>query len=714
MPEQTDRNREPAADAAESVHLLKKHSPRASLRAMTLCPLARSLAGRADAARSCDGRVRPAVDRMPRQSLSDCGSADRAGRKHPVRLRAISGRGAGASRRVTASRSRALGLFHRTLSCVASVPYGISISNAPFRDGTLVVCLSPACSSSPVPQGHLASHRAGIPASFFWAARADAAGTHAQAMREAGKRRSWTIKMLRHSIPARGDTVPALPMVTVTAVGCRRHAANPDSRAHGAGQHQRAFAFDAVAFRVDSTVSVSPPWLPIGAAVLTDSTDANGPARRVATGSSCDRRPPVFYAVTLEPHWKHWLSRSTCPEVFRNYGDDTQACTPTEPSARYSISFQPPHHQPLRLAVLGLATLLAWRGARRPRTQGQPRVTFERSRSNPRLSHSPRAPQHDPNDAAFKRGRARLVQPRTVLRSLAPPLLGANAVEGSCRVAPRFLRTLCKAFVGCCARRVPRAWSPAPWRHVNPAEQNVFAIGRAAWEEAMAVTMRRLDPTSAVAPSASSSPSAVHFRGEPFRSRGLEDFLNRCSFRGLINTIGAARDDSTSTAGALCAKEAQRSRAVADHRHRCGDWRHLDRPVARWSWRRAGRIVRVRCVYQSFARAFPGRLPLQRTKDARHARARRAWPQFRKLSASSESYASGYGRRGDADNARARRRSGGGRAVASCLRLHVRRATAATVLVLPLSKASRSRPLRFKRCRLFSIPRLDLRTPSRE
>ena len=246
------------------------------------------------------------------------------------------------------------------------------------------------------------------------------------------------------------------------------HAANSGLSDHMApGIISELSLSDAVAFRVDFDGPVPPPWQRYWRGPGADGLrrprmdDAGRSEPRDRSRGRTGRRS--FYTVTLEPHWKTGCSRSTCRAACRKRpaawsGGDAHRHR-RGAHARPAAPVAPAGHAAASLpAVLDRCATAIPRGAApsSSATSGKtsscpPQAAAPiRRRSRSRASFAARIP----TTRAYIDAVLDWFHREPFFYTLAPPLLGANPVDGFLfEIAPRLLRALCQRLRRDAARR---------------------------------------------------------------------------------------------------------------------------------------------------------------------------------------------------------------------------------------------------------------------
>ena len=393
------------------------------------------------------------------------------------------------------------------------------------RDGTLIVCLACLLIITPFfySQSLLAA-AAAIPAIVLLGGALHAL---ARPPTLAPVRGGWraplaaTLRMFAQGIPLAAMLFLLFPRVAGPLWGVPAdHTANSGLSDHMApGLISELSLSDAVAFRVDFDGPVPPPWMRYWRGpVLTDfdGREWTLPAQRSpGTFTRGDGRT-IIYTVTLEPHWKHWLFAldlpGNLPQSTANADADRMRTDVDAVLTRdQQLLARLPVTQPLRYQQSSTLrdTYPAGRG---PELQqdisDNLRLPSGEGRSNPKtLAFARTLRRIHRDDQAFIDAVLDWFHKERFFYTLAPPLLGANSVDG-------FLfetrRGFCEHYAGAFVVLLRAAGIPArvvtgyQGGTINP-NGNYMIVRQSdahAWAEALVGGQwRRLDPTAAVAPS---------------------------------------------------------------------------------------------------------------------------------------------------------------------------------------------------------------------
>ena len=393
-----------------------------------------------------------------------------------------------------------------------------------LRDGTLIVCL--ACLLIVTPffysQSLLAAAGA-LPAVILLG------GTLQTLSRPAtlgGMQGGWrtplsgTVKMFAQAIPLAVMLFLLFPRVSGPLWGMPAdHAGSTGLSDHMApGNISELSLSDAVAFRVDFDSPVPPPgqryWR---GPVLTDFDGREWTMRGRRTTGSFGRPEgrPVFYTVTLEPHWKNWLFAldmpGSLPQTTAGESEGMRTDVDAVLTRDQQLLSHLPIMQPLRYQQSSWLrdSYPAARGAELNRDiKDNLELPAASGRNNPQTVAFARElrTQH-PDDARFIDAVLDWFHRESFFYTLAPPLLGANPVDGFLFGSRRgFCEHYASAFVVMLrAAGIPaRVVTGYQGGTINPS--GGYMIVRQsdahAWAEALVGGQwRRLDPTAAVAPS---------------------------------------------------------------------------------------------------------------------------------------------------------------------------------------------------------------------
>ena len=330
-----------------------------------------------------------------------------------------------------------------------------------------------------------------------------------------------TLRMFAQGIPLAAMLFLLFPRVAGPLWGVPAdHAANSGLSDHMApGLISELSLSDAVAFRVDFDGPVPPPWLRYWRGPVL--TDFNGrewtmSAQRLPGSFARSDGGTVIYTVTLEPHWKSWLFALDLPRSLpQSYtgteNDDMRTDVDAVLTRDQQLLARLPVTQPLRYQQTSTLrdSYPAGRGPDLDHDiRDNLRLPADAGRSNPRtLEFARELRRAHPDDQAYIDAVLDWFHNEPFFYTLAPPLLGANSVDG-------FLfgtrRGFCEHYAGAFVVMLRAAGIPArvvtgyQGGTINPAG-NYMIVRQSdahAWAEALVGGQwRRLDPTAAVAPS---------------------------------------------------------------------------------------------------------------------------------------------------------------------------------------------------------------------
>ncbi|HET7032605.1 MAG TPA: DUF3488 and transglutaminase-like domain-containing protein [Casimicrobiaceae bacterium] len=393
------------------------------------------------------------------------------------------------------------------------------------RDGTLIVCL--ACLLIVTPffysQSLLATALA-VPAVVLMGGTLQALARPDGLPQPPGGWRTpigVTLRMLAQGVPIAAMLFVLFPRIAGPLWSVPAdHAANSGLSDHMApGVISELSLSDAVAFRVDFEGSIPPPWLRYWRGPVLSRFDGREWTMVAQKPIAAFTRPegaPVIYTVTLEPHWKPWLFALDLPASLPQVSADASGLIPNADANAVLTRDQQivarfPVTQPLRYQQTSnlRSTYPAPVGAEREQEiEENLELPESGSNTNPRsLALAREMRRAHPDDAGYIEAVLEKFNKQTFFYTLAPPLLGANPVDGFLFDTRRgFCEHYASAFVVLLrAAGIPaRVVTGYQGGTINP--NGDYLIVRQsdahAWAEAMVGGQwRRFDPTAAIAPS---------------------------------------------------------------------------------------------------------------------------------------------------------------------------------------------------------------------
>jgi transglutaminase-like putative cysteine protease len=393
------------------------------------------------------------------------------------------------------------------------------------RDGTLIVCL--ACLLIVTPffysQSLLATALA-VPAVLLMGGALQALARPDGLPPLPGGWRApigATLKMLAQGVPLAAALFVLFPRIAGPLWSVPAdHAANSGlSDRMAPGLISELAMSDAVAFRVDFEGPIPPSWVRYWRGPVLSHFDGHEwtmGAQKPTAAFTRPEGPPVIYTVTLEPHWKPWLFAldlpASLPQVtadasdFSLKGDANAVLTRDQQIiARFPVT------QPLRYQqTSNLRTAYPAPSGTELAQETEENLELPESgpNTNPRtLALARELHRTHPEDVAYIDAVLEKFNKQSYFYTLAPPLLGANPVDGFLFDTRRgFCEHYASAFVVLLrAAGIPaRVVTGYQGGSVNP--NGDYLIVRQsdahAWAEALVDGQwRRFDPTAAIAPS---------------------------------------------------------------------------------------------------------------------------------------------------------------------------------------------------------------------
>ena len=330
-----------------------------------------------------------------------------------------------------------------------------------------------------------------------------------------------TLRMLAQGIPLAAALFVLFPRIAgpLWSVPADHSASSGLSDHMAPGMISELSMSDAVAFRVDFEGPIPPPWVRYWRGPVLSHFDGREWTMGAQKPTAAFTRPegaPVIYTVTLEPHWKQWLFAldlpASLPQVSADASDlalkaDANAVLTRDQQiiARFPVT------QPLRYQQTSnlRAAYAAPSGVERDQEIEENLELPERgTNTNPRtlaLARELRSAHRD--DPGYIEAVLEKFNKQSFFYTLAPPLLGANPVDGFLFDTRRgFCEHYASAFVVLLrAAGIPaRVVTGYQGGSVNP--NGDYLIVRQsdahAWAEALVGGQwRRFDPTAAIAPS---------------------------------------------------------------------------------------------------------------------------------------------------------------------------------------------------------------------
>ena len=423
---------------------------------------------------------------------------------------------------------QSLGYFVGRDPCVAFLFALIGIKfleTRVVRDGTLIVCL--ACLLIVTPffySQSLLAAAAAVPAVVLVGGALQVLARPAGLAPHPGGWRAslgMTFKMLVQGIPLAALLFVLFPRISGPMWGVPAdHAANSGlSDRMAPGVISELSLSDTVAFRVDFEGTVPPPWLLYWRGPVLATFDGREWTLGAQRPSGVFTQPvgrSVNYTVTLEPHWKPWLFALDLPDSLPQVDAETrggggQAEADAFLTRDQQLLARLPVTQPLRYRqASNLRDSYPGSSGREHDLEVAESLQLppEKARSNPRaLAFARELRANHTDDARYIRAVLNHFHNEAYFYTLAPPLLGANPVDG-------FLfdtrRGFCEHYASAFVMLLRAAGIPArvvtgyQGGTINP--NGGYMIVRQsdahAWAEAyLDGQWRRYDPTAAVAPS---------------------------------------------------------------------------------------------------------------------------------------------------------------------------------------------------------------------
>jgi transglutaminase-like putative cysteine protease len=330
-----------------------------------------------------------------------------------------------------------------------------------------------------------------------------------------------TLRMLAQGIPLAATLFILFPRIAGPLWSVPAdHAANSGLSDHMApGVISELSMSDAVAFRVDFEGPIPPPWVRYWRGPVLSHFDGREwtmGAQKPTAAFTRSEGAPVIYTVTLEPHWKQWLFAldlpASLPQVSTDASDlalkaDANAVLTRDQQiiARFSVTQALRYQQTSNLRTAYVAPSGA---EREQEIEENLELPESGPNTNPRtlaLAREIRSTHRD--DAGYIEAVLEKFNKQSFFYTLAPPLLGANPVDGFLFDTRRgFCEHYASAFVVLLrAAGIPaRVVTGYQGGSVNP--NGDYLIVRQsdahAWAEALIGDQwRRFDPTAAIAPS---------------------------------------------------------------------------------------------------------------------------------------------------------------------------------------------------------------------
>jgi len=330
-----------------------------------------------------------------------------------------------------------------------------------------------------------------------------------------------TLRMLAQGIPLAATLFILFPRIAGPLWSVPAdHAANSGLSDHMApGVISELSMSDAVAFRVDFEGPIPPPWVRYWRGPVLSHFDGREwtmGAQKPTAAFTRSEGAPVIYTVTLEPHWKQWLFAldlpASLPQVSTDASDlalkaDANAVLTRDQQiiARFSVTQALRYQQTSNLRTAYVAPSGA---EREQEIRENTELPESGSNTNPRtLALARELRSAHPDDAGYIEAVFEKFNKQLFFYTLAPPLLGANPVDGFLFDTRRgFCEHYASAFVVLLrAAGIPaRVVTGYQGGSVNP--NGDYLIVRQsdahAWAEALIGDQwRRFDPTAAIAPS---------------------------------------------------------------------------------------------------------------------------------------------------------------------------------------------------------------------